>query len=162
MERHGKGARKLEASFFRMMAWFGSLRLKAGQAVTDADIAERLFSERLDALADPLDRFWFPSIRLSASSHSVDCGVTIRLDATAHKAGDVARLIDRLAARLGPRRIIATCRRIRMFRKYVALEVPAQRSRRRRCRGPIVRTGAAQSSRYGCSQCPRRSRLASR
>jgi len=71
-------------------------------------------------------------------------------------------LIDRLAARLGPRRIIRYVPQDTHVPEYVALEVPAQRkpqtalswSDRPAQEPPIVR--------YGCSQCPRRSRLASR
>src|SRR5262249_30640793 len=55
MERHGKGARQLEASFFRTDGVVRTISVDAGQPVTDAAIAERLFVERIDALADPLD-----------------------------------------------------------------------------------------------------------
>jgi len=85
MERHGKGARKLEASFFRTDGVVRIIAVKAGQAVTDADIAERLFSERLDALADPLDPgFGFDLIRLSASHTASIVASQYGFDATAH------------------------------------------------------------------------------
>ena len=71
MERHGKGARRLNASFFRTDGTVRSIVVEAGQPVTRAEMVQRLFRERLEALADPLDPgFGFDLIRLSAS-HTV-------------------------------------------------------------------------------------------
>ena len=68
MDRHGKGARLLEASFFRTDGAVRAIAVETGQPITRAAMVERLFREKLDALADPLDPgFGFDLIRLSAS-----------------------------------------------------------------------------------------------
>jgi len=55
MERQAKGARRLEASFFRTDGVVRAIAVDTGQAVTKPEMIERLFRERLDALSDPLD-----------------------------------------------------------------------------------------------------------
>ena len=80
MERHGKGARLLEASFFRTDGTVRALAVEAGQPVTQPKVIERLFAEKLDALADPLD----PGFRLRpdppvGGSHRQRAGGTARL-----------------------------------------------------------------------------------
>src|SRR5438445_1600399 len=68
MEKQGKGARRLEASFFRTDGAVRVLDVETGQPVTKGAVVDRLFRERLDALSDPLDPgFGFDLIRLSAS-----------------------------------------------------------------------------------------------
>src|SRR4051812_6804602 len=68
MEKQGKGARRLEASFFRTDGAVRIIAVEAGRPITKAEIIDRLFRERLDALADPLDPgFGFDLVRLSAS-----------------------------------------------------------------------------------------------
>src|SRR5262245_17272773 len=55
MEKQGKGARRLEASFFRTDGAVRMIALETGQPVTKGAMVDRLFRERLDALSDPLD-----------------------------------------------------------------------------------------------------------
>ncbi len=55
MDRQGKGARRLEASFFRTDGAVRAITVDAGRPVTRVNVIDRLFRERLDALADPLD-----------------------------------------------------------------------------------------------------------
>ncbi len=104
MERGGKGARRLEASFFRTDGAMRTLVVETGQAVTRSEVIDRLFRERLDSLADPLDPgFGFDLIRLSAS-HTADFVQKQRdLDATVHDNDELAALIDRISARVGAR-----------------------------------------------------------
>jgi protein ImuB len=128
MERHGKGARQLEASFFRSDGVMRVIAVDAGHAVTDAVVAERLFIERLDALADPLDPgFGFDLVRLSASRTAMVTSAQYGFDPSAHEADDVARLIDRLAARLGSNRVIRYVPQDTHIPEYAALKLPAQR-----------------------------------
>src|SRR5207237_8958718 len=54
MQRQGKGARRLEASFFRTDGAMRAIAVETGQPVTDAEVIDRLFRERLEAVADPL------------------------------------------------------------------------------------------------------------
>ncbi len=107
MGRRGQGARQLEAAFFRTDGAVRAIGVEAGQPVSDAVVLMRLFAERLDALADPLDPgFGFDLIRLSAIC---TVGVTPQqrgFDTAAHEADDVAQLVDQLAARLGSQRVV--------------------------------------------------------
>src|SRR4029078_6862027 len=72
MDRQGKGARRLEASFFRTDGAVRTIGVHSGRPVTRGEVIDRLFRERLDALNDPLDPgFGFDFIRLSASSTEI-------------------------------------------------------------------------------------------
>jgi len=148
MERHGKGARRLEASFFRTDGVVRVIAVDAGQAVTDARIALRLFNERLDALADPLDPgFGFDLVRLAASQTASVTSAQYGFDPTAHEADDVARLIDRLSARLGANRVIRYVPQDTHIPEYAVMRQPAQR------KPPDIDIGLA---RYRHQQCASR------
>lgn len=127
MERGGKGARQLTASFFRSDGAVRCITVEAGQPVTRVEVVERLFAEKLDALADPLDPgFGFDLIRLAAS-HSVTITEAQRgFDTTAHQAEDVAALADTLSARLGARRVIRYLPQDTHIPERAALAVPVQ------------------------------------
>jgi len=127
MERQGKGARRLEASFFRADGVVRTISVDAGQPVTRAGLIDRLFRERFDVLADPLDPgFGFDLIRLSASR--VDAVVQEQRDLDAHTQDndEVAVLIDRLAARLGGQRIMIYLPQDTHIPERAALAMPAQ------------------------------------
>jgi protein ImuB len=107
MERHGKGARRLEASFFRTDGAVRAIAVDTGQPVTRPEVIDRLFRERLDALSDPLDPgFGFDLVRLSASRTEIVVQQQHDLDANVHDNDELAALIDRIAARIGGRRVI--------------------------------------------------------
>jgi protein ImuB len=107
MERHGKGARRLEASFFRTDGAVRAIAVDTGQPVTKAEVIDRLFRERLDALSDPLDPgFGFDLVRLSASRTEIVVQQQRDLDANVHDNDELAALIDRIAARIGGRRVV--------------------------------------------------------
>jgi protein ImuB len=148
MEHHGKGARRLEASFFRTDGVVRVIAVDAGQAVTDARIALRLFNERLDALADPLDPgFGFDLVRLAASHTASVTSTQYGFDPVAHEADDVARLIDRLSARLGANRVIRYVPQDTHIPEYAVARLPAQRKL------PDIDIGLA---RYRHQQCASR------
>jgi len=128
MERHGKGARRLDAFFFRTDGVVRVISVDAGQAVTDAAVALRLFNERLDALADPLDPgFGFDLVRLAASQTASVTSTQYGFDPAAHEADDVARLVDRLSARLGAGRVIRYAPQDSHIPEYAVMKLPAQR-----------------------------------
>ncbi|WP_299720402.1 DNA polymerase Y family protein [Tardiphaga sp.] len=107
MEKQGKGARRLEASFFRTDGAVRSIAVETGQAVTKVAVIERLFRERIDAIADPLDPgFGFDLIRLSAGRTEIVVQQQRDLDANVHDNDELAALVDRIAARIGPRRVV--------------------------------------------------------
>src|SRR5207302_7563806 len=107
MEKQGKGARRLEASFFRTDGAVRVLDVETGQPVTKGAVVDRLFRERLDALSDPLDPgFGFDLIRLSASRTEIVVQEQRDLDAHVHDNDELAALIDRIAARIGGKRVV--------------------------------------------------------
>jgi protein ImuB len=107
MEPQGKGARRLEALFFRTDGAVRTLSVETGQPVTRADMIDRLFRERLDALADPIDPgFGFDLIRLAASRTEIVVQLQRDLDAYTQSNDDISALIDRIAARIGGRRVV--------------------------------------------------------
>jgi protein ImuB len=127
MERHGKGARLLEASFFRTDGTVRSIAVEAGQPITRPAVVERLFAEKLDALADPLDPgFGFDLIRLSAVRTVGVNAVQHGFDTAANEAEDVNELVDRLAARIGRRRVVRYVPQDTHIPEHAALAIPAQ------------------------------------
>lgn len=107
MDKQGKGARRLEASFFRTDGAVRVITVETGQPVTRVNVVDRLFRERLDALADPLDPgFGFDLIRLSASRVEIVVQEQRDFDTRAQDNDEVAALIDRIAARIGGKRVV--------------------------------------------------------
>ncbi len=127
MDKQGKGARRLEASFFRTDGAVRTLAVDTGQPVTRASVIDRLFRERLDALADPLDPgFGFDLIRLSASHVEIVVQEQRDFDTRAQDNDEVAALVDRLAARLGSRRVVVHLPQDTHIPERAELAVPAQ------------------------------------
>ncbi|MGB3866267.1 MAG: DNA polymerase Y family protein, partial [Xanthobacteraceae bacterium] len=128
MGRDGKGARRLKASFFRTDGAVRSIGIDTGLAVTRVDVVDRLFRERLEALADPLDPgFGFDLIRLAASRADDVVQVQRDLDPHVHDSDAVAALIDRLAARIGGHRIVVYLPQDTHIPERAMRTVPAQR-----------------------------------
>jgi protein ImuB len=127
MDKQGKGARRLEASFFRTDGAVRTIMVDAGQPVTRTNVIDRLFRERLDALADPLDPgFGFDLIRLSASRVEIVVQEQRDFDTRAQDNDDVAALVDRLAARLGGRRVMVHLPQDTHIPERAEIAVPAQ------------------------------------
>jgi protein ImuB len=127
MEKQGKGARRLEASFFRTDGVVRTLVVDTGQAVTRGSVIDRLFRERLDSLSDPLDPgFGFDLIRLSASRTEIVVQQQRGLDSHVHDNDDLAALIDRIAARIGGKRVLVHLPQDTHIPERAALPAPAQ------------------------------------
>jgi protein ImuB len=127
MDRQGKGARRLEASFFRTDGAVRAIAVDTGLPVTRAAIIDRLFRERLDALRDPLDPgFGFDLIRLSASRTEIVVQQQRDLDAHVHDNDELASLIDRIAARIGGKRVVVHLPEDTHIPERADLAVPAQ------------------------------------
>jgi protein ImuB len=127
MERHGKGARRLEASFFRTDGAVRAIAVDTGQPVTRPEVIDRLFRERLDALSDPLDPgFGFDLIRLSASRTEIVVQQQRDLDANVHDNDELTALIDRIAARIGGRRVVVHLPQDTHIPERAVLSAPAQ------------------------------------
>jgi protein ImuB len=127
MQRQGKGARRLEASFFRTDGAVRRIVVDTGQPVTKGEVIDRLFRERLDALSDPLDPgFGFDLVRLSASRTEIVVQQQRDLDANVHDNDELAALIDRIAARIGGRRVVVHLPQDTHIPEHAGLAVPAQ------------------------------------
>ncbi len=107
MGKQGKGARRLEARFFRTDGAVRTISVDTGQPVTKAEVIDRLFRERLEALNDPLDPgFGFDLIRLDASRTEIVVQEQRDLDTHVHDRDEISALIDRIAARIGGKRVV--------------------------------------------------------
>jgi protein ImuB len=107
MEKQGLGARRLEAVFFRSDGAVRCIAIETAAPTRDAGIIARLFREKIDALADPLDPgFGFDTIRLSASRTERVEACPSDFAAEAEQQKELHFLIDRLAARFGSERVL--------------------------------------------------------
>src|SRR6266446_2439786 len=130
MAQQGKGARRLEARFFRTDGAVRTIIVDTGQPATRAEVIDRLFRERLDDLSDQLDPgFGFDLIRLSASRTEIVVQQQRDLDANVHDNDELAALIDRIAARIGGRRVIVHLPQDTHIPERAALAAPAQHHR---------------------------------
>jgi protein ImuB len=129
MAQQGKGARQLTACFFRTDGVVRGIVVDTGQAVTRADVIDRLFRERLEALSDPLDPgFGFDLVRLSASRTEIVVQQQRDLDAHVHDNDALAALIDRVAARIGSHRVVISLPQDTHIPERAELPVPAQQN----------------------------------
>jgi protein ImuB len=108
LEKRGEGARCLEAVFFRADGAVRRIAIETGAPTREPTIIERLFREKLDALADPLDPgFGFDLIRLCANrAERAACEIS-DLDADVNTKREIRFLVDRLAAWFGSHRILS-------------------------------------------------------
>ena len=110
LETRGEGARALQASFFRADGVVRRIGIETGRPLRDPLLVEKLFRERLEALADPLDPgFGFDLIQLEASRSERFDAEMLRFEDSDDGKKEIAYLIDRLAARFGPQRVLSFC-----------------------------------------------------
>jgi protein ImuB len=126
LDQTHEGGRRFEARFFRTDGLVQRMAVETGQPSRDVSAILRLFRERIDTLADPIDPgFGFDLIRL-------DVPVTERLDATqlqleggAVGEAELAQLIDRLSTRVGRSRVRRFAPRDRHLPEQAELMLPA-------------------------------------
>ena len=107
MEARDQGGRVFEASFFRSDGAVRRLVVQTGRPSCDMLAILRLYRERLDTLADPLDPgFGFDAIRLSVPLTEALDAVQPQLDGGEREAHTVSDLIDRLIVRFGRDRVL--------------------------------------------------------
>ncbi|GGE41388.1 DNA-directed DNA polymerase [Agaricicola taiwanensis] len=107
LERQGLGGRSFEASFFRADGAVRRIRVASGRPLRDPPVLNRLFAEKLDALADPVDPgFGFDMIRLAALATEPMQALQARFDGKEREDEAVAELVDRLSARFGAERVM--------------------------------------------------------
>lgn len=102
-----EGGRMFEASFFRADGAVRRVVIETGRPIRDGRVLLRLFREKLDALADPIDPgFGFDLVRLSVPRADALDALQPGLDGHAIESDAVADLADRLSARFGETRVL--------------------------------------------------------
>jgi protein ImuB len=106
LERRHEGGRRFEARLFRADGLVQRLRVETGRPTRDPAMLGRLFRERIDALADPLDPgFGYDMIRLDiVAAERIDAS-QLKLEGGETSMPEVDALVDRLATRLGRNRV---------------------------------------------------------
>jgi len=127
LERQGRGARMLEAGFFRADGKVARIAIKTGEPLRDPKVMLRLLCQKLDALADPLDPgFGFDLIRLEALLAEETKPGTVSFDSNENASRQVRFLIDRLAARFGEHRVQRFVAQDTHIPEAAGVTVPAQ------------------------------------
>jgi protein ImuB len=127
LEREGRGARLLEAAFFRADGKLERITVRAGEPLRDPAVMLRLLTQKLDALADPLDPgFGFDLIRLEAVLADETRPITISFDADENARAQIAFLVDRLAARFGETRVQRFVPQDTHIPEAAGIAIPAQ------------------------------------
>lgn len=126
LAERGQGGRHFRATFFRSDGLARGIAIETGHPTRDAGLVMRLFAERLDGLADPLDPgFGFDMIRLAVPRLETLGASQLGLEGGAVKDAAIDELADRLATRLGRERV----RRLRPADTHIPeqaqLELPA-------------------------------------
>ena len=107
LERRGDGARRIELTLFRTDGDVRRLAAGTSRPLRDPPSIRELFAERLAALADALDPgFGFDMARLSVVVAEPCPPEQIGIG-NAEDNAEMARLVDRLSARLGSRSVYA-------------------------------------------------------
>jgi len=105
LERRGEGARRIELALFRTDGVVRRIAAGTSRPLRDPDDIRELFVERLVALADAFDPgFGFDMARLSVVVAEPCPPEQIGI-AGGEDAPEFCRLVDRLSARLGARRV---------------------------------------------------------
>jgi len=130
LEKRGEGVRRLEAAFFRADGAVTRIAVETGSPTREPAIIERLFREKLDALADPLDPgFGFDLIRLSASRTQMCETALADFNADLNAEREIRFLVDRLSARFGAHRVLAFQPNDTHIPEAAGLAIPAQELR---------------------------------
>ncbi len=106
LAERGEGGRHFRATFFRSDGLARSIAIETGHPTRDTGLVTRLFAERMDSLADPLDPgFGFDMIRLAVPRLEALGASQLKLEGGAVKDAAIDELADRLATRLGRGRV---------------------------------------------------------
>src|SRR5260370_687809 len=104
-----------------------SLAVNVMKSPHGSEMRARLLRERMEALNDPLDPgLGFDLIRLSASRTEIVVQQQRDLDANVHDNDELAALIDRIAARIGGRRVVVHLPQDTHIPERAVLAAPAQ------------------------------------
>lgn len=131
LEQRGLGGRRFVLTLLRSDGTRHRLDIETGYPTRDAAVVLRLFDERIAALADPLDPgFGYDRITLFLPVAEPLVASQPALDGTENREGEIAELIDRLCARLGPRSLVRLVPRESHLPEQAQLALPAVEQRR--------------------------------
>jgi protein ImuB len=106
LAERGQGGRRFEARLFRSDGHIASLAIDTGLPTRDAKLLDRLFRERIDSLADPLDPgFGYDMIKLDVLRADPLVPAQAEIDGPPNHEGDWRALLDQLSIRLGHERV---------------------------------------------------------
>ncbi|MFN3659127.1 MAG: Y-family DNA polymerase [Pseudolabrys sp.] len=126
LERRGDGARRIELTLFRTDGALRRIAVGCSRPLRDPGEMRALFVERLAALADALDPgFGFDMARLSVLVAEPCPAEQIGIGG-GEDAAEIGRLVDRLSARLGTRRVTRPVARDSHIPELAAAALPAQ------------------------------------
>jgi protein ImuB len=107
LEARGEGGRVFEACFFRVDGVVRRVVVETGRPTRAPTPILRLYRERVDAMADPLDPgFGFDLVRLAVLHAEKLSPAQASLDGRAAGEAEIGALVDRLAARFGRERVL--------------------------------------------------------
>ncbi len=107
LDKAGKGGRAFAAHLRRSDGHIARLEVETCAPTRDSTVLMRLFVERIDSLADPLDPgFGYDSITLCVTRTEPLDAVQHSLAPKAEGSTDIGPLLDRLAVRYGPGAIL--------------------------------------------------------
>ncbi len=106
LQRHGLGARLLEAVFFRVDGVASRVGVRTAGGLREANVVTRLFAERLSAIGSEWEAgLGFDMVRLAVLAAEPFDATQIDLAGSTESDASLTHLVDRLGARLGPQRI---------------------------------------------------------
>ena len=126
LERRGDGARRIELTLFRTDGALRRVAAGCSRPLRDPAAMRALFAERLAALSDALDPgFGFDMARLSVLVAEPCPPEQIGIGGAEDRAA-LDRLVDRLSARLGARRVRRPVAQDSHIPELAGIDVPAQ------------------------------------
>lgn len=126
LEERGEGGRVFEAVFFRSDGGVRRVTVETARPSRDAAALLRLFRERLETLADPIDPgFGFDGIRFAVRAAAPLGPAQAALGGRAVEAAALGGLVDRLVARLGRERVLRFAARDTHLPERAAVALPA-------------------------------------
>ena len=126
LDERGKGGRRFVGRFFRSDGAVRDIAVETGLPSRDARVLERLFRERVDALADPIDPgFGFDLIRLGVDRLEPLAASQLKLEGGVVAETAVAGLVDRLSIRLGRNHVRRFAARDTHIPEQAVLALPA-------------------------------------
>ncbi|MCB5426342.1 DNA polymerase Y family protein [Altererythrobacter sp. CC-YST694] len=126
LEERREGGRRFVGRLYRSDGAVREIMVETGLPTRDPEVARRLFRERIDMLADPLDPgFGFDLVRLAVPTTEPLGLSQFTLEGGRMSEEAIAALVDRLSARLGRDRVRRFARRDTHIPEQQALTLPA-------------------------------------